>query len=96
MIQELQAIEDKYRRLTEALSDPAIAGSPQKIRELAKERAELEPVYRKSEEWKRVRKDRAEAEALLAEPATDPDLKHLAEGEVRALAAREEVLAAEL
>ncbi|MCK7518151.1 MAG: PCRF domain-containing protein [Ignavibacteriales bacterium] len=44
MIQELQAIEDKYRQLTAALSDPAIAVQPQKIRDLAKERAELEPV----------------------------------------------------
>ena len=41
MISELRAIEDKYRQLTAALSDPAIAANPQKIRELAKERAEL-------------------------------------------------------
>ena len=48
MIQELLAIEDKYRQLTAALSDPAIAVQPQKIRDLAKERAEIEPVYRRS------------------------------------------------
>jgi peptide chain release factor 1 len=96
MIPELQAIEDRYRRLTEELSDPAIAANPQKIRELAKERAELEPVYRKSEEWKRVRRDREEAEALLADPATDPDLKRLAAGEAESLGAREDALAGEL
>src|SRR5512135_2197940 len=96
MIPELQAIEDKYRQLTAALSDPAIAANPSKIRELAKERAELEPVFRKFQEWKRVRRDREDALALLADPATDPDLKHLAEGEAETLKAREDALAGEL
>lgn len=96
MIPELQAIEDKYRQLTAALSDPAIAANPQKIRELAKERAELEPVYRKFQEWTRVRKDRAETQALLADPATEPDLRRLAEGEAADLEARENALAGEL
>jgi len=96
MIPELQAIEEKYRQLTAALSDPAIAANPQKIRELAKERAELEPVYRKYEEWKRVRKDRAGAQALLADAATDADLRRLAEGEAADLEARENALAGEL
>jgi peptide chain release factor 1 len=96
MIQELQAIEDKYRQLTAALSDPAIAGNPARIRDLAKERAELEPVYRKSEEWKRVRRDRDDARALAADPATDPELRRLAESEAETLAAREQALAGEL
>ena len=96
MIRELQAIEDKYRQLTAALSDPAIAANPTKIRELAKERAELEPVYRKHEEWKRVCKDREDARHILADPATEPDLRRLAEGEAAELEAREAVLAEEL
>ncbi len=96
MIQELQAIEDKYRQLTAALSDPAIATQPQKIRDLAKERAELEPVYRKYEEWKRVRKGREDARHMLADPATDAELRRLAESEDAELGAREETLAGEL
>jgi peptide chain release factor 1 len=96
MIQELLAIEDKYRQLTAALSDPAIAANPQKIRELAKERAELEPVYRKYEEWKRVRKDRDEARHLVDDPRTEADLRHLAMGEAEALETKESALAAEL
>ena len=96
MIQELQAIEDKYRKLTAALSDPAIAANPQKIRELAKERSELEPVFRKYEDWKRVRRDREEARNLLADPATDAELQRMAEGEAEALEAREKALAEEL
>jgi len=96
MIQELLAIEEKYRQLTEALSDPAIGANPQKIRELAKERAELEPVYRKFEEWKRVRKDRDEARHLVDDPRTEPDLRHMAMAEAEELETREQALAAEL
>ncbi len=96
MIQKLQAIEDRYRKLTAALSDPAIAANPQKIRELAKERSELEPVFRKYEDWKRVRRDREEALNLLADPGTDAELQRLAEGEVETLEAREKSLAEEL
>jgi peptide chain release factor 1 len=96
MIQELQAIEDKYRQLTAALSDAAIAADPKKIRELSKERAELEPVFRKYEEWKRVRRDREEAGHLLADPRTEPELRRMAEGEAAELEEREKALGAEL
>jgi peptide chain release factor 1 len=96
MIRELQAIEDKYRQLTEALSDPAVAAQPQRIRELAKERAEIEPVHRKAEEWNRVRKDLADARHMSADPAIEPELKRLAEAEAAELAAREEALAGDL
>jgi peptide chain release factor 1 len=96
MILELQAIEDKYRQLTAALSDASIAANPQKIRELSKERAELEPVYRKFEEWKRVRKDGEEARALQADPSTDPELKRMAESEAESLDIRQKALAGEL
>ena len=96
MIHELQAIEDKYRQLTAALSDPAIASNPLKIRDLAKERAELEPVFRKYEEYKRVHKDNEEARHLLDDPKTEPELRRMAEGEAEELAKREKALATDL
>jgi len=96
MIQELQAIEDKYRQLTAALSDPAIASSPQKIRDLAKERAEVEPAFRKYQEYKRVRKDREEARHLLDDPKAEPELQRMAEGEVEELEKRARAIAEEL
>ena len=96
MIQELQAIGDKYRQLTAALSDPAIASNPQKIRDLAKERAELEPVFRKYEEYKRVRKDREDALHILDDPKTEPELRRMAEGEAGELEKREQALVADL
>jgi peptide chain release factor 1 len=96
MIPELQALEGKFRQLTAALSDPSTAANPLKVRELAKERAEIEPVVRKYGEWRRVRKDREEARALWADPATDPDLRAMAETELETLEDREAALAGEL
>ena len=96
MIPELRAVEDSYRRLTEALSDPAVASNPQRIRELAKERAELEPVYRKYEEYKRVLRGLEDTRHLLADPSSEPELRRMAEAEAGELEARERALAGEL
>jgi peptide chain release factor 1 len=96
MIQDLQTLEEKFRRLTLALSDPAVSANPQKLRDLAKERAELEPVVRKFEEFKKLQKDLADARHLLADPEAEPELRSLAEGEVENLEKREKALEAEL
>jgi peptide chain release factor 1 len=96
MIQELQSLEERFRQLTLSLSDPAISGNSQKIRELAKERAELEPVVRKYEEWKKVRKDLEDTRHLLNDPQAEPDLRAMAQGEVELLEKREKTLEPEL
>ncbi|MBM3304473.1 MAG: peptide chain release factor 1 [Candidatus Aminicenantes bacterium] len=96
MIRELQAIEDKYRRLTLSLADPALASAPQKIRELAKERSELEPVVRKFEDYKRARKDLADVRQLVSDPGIEPDLRGMAETEAEKLEQRERALESEL
>jgi peptide chain release factor 1 len=96
MIQELRALEEKYRQITRSLSDSAATGNPQKIRDLAKERAELEPLVRKFEEYKKVRKGIEEARNLLADPDADPELRKMAEGEIEVLGKREKSLESDL
>lgn len=96
MLRELKNLEDKYRLLTRSLSDPACLANPQKLRELSKERAELEPVVRKYEEYKRVGRDKEGSRKILTDPAVDPELKALAEGEIAALEKREKSIEAEL
>ena len=96
MLRELRKLEDKYRQLTLSLSDPACLVNPQKLRELSKERAELEPAVRKYEEYKKVGRDIEGSRKILADPAVDPELKALAEGEVAALEKREKALEGEL
>jgi peptide chain release factor 1 len=96
MIQELQALEDKYQQLTRALSDTAVAGNPQKLRELSKERSELEPVIRKFDEYRKVRRDIDDARHLLTDPSAEAELRKMAEGEIEALGKRQKVLETEL
>lgn len=82
---ELEGLEEKYRRLTESLSDPALISNPQKIKEVAKERAELEPLVRTYEDYKRVQKQIQESEAILADKHADAELRHLASTELESL-----------
>ncbi len=96
MIQELEAIREKFRQLTGALSDPALAANPQKLRAASKERAELELVVRKFEEYRKVLKDLEDARHLLADPESDPELGQMAETEVSRLEERRGTLETEL
>jgi peptide chain release factor 1 len=92
MFQELKNIEEKYRQLTLSLSNPALISDSQKIKEISKERASLEPLIKKYEEYKKVKSDIKEAEEILASPDSESELKKLAEMELKELLEREEKL----
>jgi len=96
LFQELENIEEKYRRLTLALSDPALHSNPQKFKETSKERAELEPLVRKYDDYKRVAKQIRESEAILADKDSDAELRGLAESELKELAEKARTLEDEL
>jgi peptide chain release factor 1 len=96
LFQELENIEEKYRRLTLALSDSALPSNPQKFREISKERAELEPLVRKYDDYRRVSKHIRESEALLADKDCDPELRGLAESELKELTEKARTLEDEL
>jgi peptide chain release factor 1 len=96
MIPEFKIVEEKYRQIIRSLSDPTLVSNPQKIKEISKERAELEPLVRKFEDYKRVQKNIQDSKDILADPLADPELKAMAEAELKQLATREEELAQEL
>jgi len=96
MYQELENIQEKFRELTRSLSDPALVSDPQKIRKISKQRAELEPVVKKFEVYKKVLKDIEDSEEILSDPSTEPDLKELAEVELKQLEEQKESLRREL
>ncbi|MGB4704798.1 MAG: peptide chain release factor 1 [Candidatus Saccharicenans sp.] len=96
MLQELKVIEERYNQITALLSDPAIASNPARVKELARERSELEPLVRKYEQYRKVVQDLNEAEAILAEGRADPELKKLAESELDQLKEKKENLEKEL
>lgn len=96
IFEELANVEEKYRRLTLSLSDPALISNPQKFKEASKERAEIEPLVKKYEEYKKVKKQIQESEEILAEPKYEPELRNLAEAELKELLDREKRLEEEL
>jgi peptide chain release factor 1 len=96
MHQELENIEEKFRKLTRSLADPALISDPRKIRKISKQRAELEPVVKKFEVYKKVLKDIQDSEDILSDPGSEPDLKELAEMELKELEKKKEILQEEL
>lgn len=85
MLPELEHLEKKYESLLQNLSNPELVSNPQKIKEVAREKAELEPLVQKYQEYKRVRKSLAESREILADPSADQELKSLAEAEIKEL-----------
>jgi len=95
MLERLEEIAARYRELRERQADPEVATDPERSREVAKRLAELEPVVRAYEAYRRVREELAGAREVAAE-ADDPELRELARTEVAELEAREAELEREL
>lgn len=96
MNQELEDIREKYRQLTQSLSDPSLATQPQKIKKIAKERAELQPIVKKYETYEEVLKQIRDSEEILADRNSDPELKQLAQEEIEKLQEKKEKIEEEL
>jgi peptide chain release factor 1 len=96
MLRELENIKEKYQKLTLSLSDLALISNPQRIKEIAKERAELEPLVKKYDAYLKIKNDIKESEEILGDPYSDTDLKKLAEAELKELIEKEEKIKEEL
>ena len=96
MFQELEDIREKYRQLTLSLSDPALIHDPKKIKKIAKDRADLEPLVRKYEIYEKITKDIKESEEILTDPNSEEELKSLAEEELKELRKRQDKIKEEL
>jgi peptide chain release factor 1 len=83
------------RRLVDVdalLSEPDIAGDMDRYRKLSRERSELDPVVEAFVAYENTERELGEAEAML----DDPDMKGLAEDEIKAGRAKLEALGAAL
>lgn len=96
MFQELENVKEKYYQLTRSLSDQTFISDPQKIKKIAKERAELEPLVKKYEAYQKIKKAIKDSEEILADPQSESELKSLAEEELRDLLQREQKIENEL
>ncbi|MGE5560171.1 MAG: peptide chain release factor 1 [Chloroflexota bacterium] len=87
MLDKLEAVERKYEELTKKLSDPAVLGNPAEMQRLGRENARLEEIVTAFREYKRVRSEIDDARAMLRED--DPELRTMAEEELKSLSERE-------
>ncbi len=92
MFPELEGLKERYRLLLESLSEPAVLSNNQKLRELTKEKADLEPLIRAMDERERALDGLKQSEDILADPKVEPELKKLAESEADELRRRIEAL----
>jgi peptide chain release factor 1 len=76
--------EARFRAVDEALSDPAVGRSPGRLRDLGRERAELEPIAEAAAKVRGTVKAIEEAEELMTTSSDDDDLVELAESELMA------------
>jgi peptide chain release factor 1 len=84
VLRKLDAIEQRFEELTHLLSDPAVASSGERFRKVSKERASLEPTVNALRDYRKLVKDLADNEALLA----DAELREMAKEELAQLRPR--------
>ncbi len=95
MIEAFERMAQRYDDLTAQMAEPDVLSDPQRLQELARERAELEEVAQRFRAYERLQKQLADAQLLL-DSDEDHELVELARQEIAALQPRVEALLAEL
>ncbi len=80
MIDKLQAVEDRFDRLNELLSDPDIVNDAKKLMEYSKEQAGIQETVATYREYKSARQQHQEAKAMLGE-SLDPEMREMVKEE---------------
>lgn len=81
MFDRLQAVEDRYDRLNELLSDPEIVKDLDKLRSYSKEQSDLQDTVDVYREYKHIQTQYKNAKEMLNEPQDD-DMKELVKMEI--------------
>jgi peptide chain release factor 1 len=95
VIERIEHMVKRFDEITEQMADPGVLADPQRLQDLARERAELEDVVEKYREHERLRREIDDARALL-DADDDPALGQLAREEIERLEPRANALLAEL
>ena len=92
MFERLDAMVDKYNELNELLSSEEVLNDYNKLKDISKEKSDLEETINTYSEYKRVLSSLDEAKEMLS----DPELKDMAEEEINTLESDKERLYKEL
>lgn len=91
MLDKLQAVGDRYEKLSELLCDPEVMADPNKLREYSKEQADLQETYDTYKEYKSV-VEQLEAAKEMQNEKLDAEMRELVKTEISELSARKEEL----
>lgn len=95
MFDRLQAVEDRYERLNELLSDPEVVNDSKKLREYSKEQSDIQETVMTYREYKEVKEQLADAKAML-EDKLDAEMREMVKEEISELEPRIEELEARI
>src|SRR3954447_1011934 len=84
MFDRLQAVEDRYDRLNELLSDPSIVNDLNKLREYSKEQSDIQDTVLAYREYKVVQVQLKDAKEMLNEKI-DPEMRDMVKEELSEL-----------
>ena len=92
MFDKLAAIERQYEELVATLGSAQVQSDPTEYRKQAKLLSEIEPLVERFREYKKVARDIAQTEEL----ASEPDMRELAQQDLKVLTVRRDALVSEL
>ncbi|MBF2097895.1 MAG: peptide chain release factor 1 [Gloeomargaritaceae cyanobacterium C42_A2020_066] len=87
LLEKLRSIEATHQDLTRRLADPTIATDPQELMRVTRARSEMEDIVATFGDWKAAQGDLEATQDLLAD-ADDPELRQMAQQEIKDLEAR--------
>jgi len=80
----LEAVEARYEKLNELLSDPDIVSNTNKLREYSKEQSDIQETVEKYREYKEVKEQLTDAKAMLEEKL-DAEMREMVKEEINEL-----------
>ena len=90
MQDRLAAIEQRFSQIENQMASPEVATDPNALRQLAQERADLEPIVENYRRLLEIESQLAQAEDMRQDE--DPEMRALAEAEIEQLSADREKL----
>ena len=84
LLERLREAQGRFRDVDTELADPGVVQNLDRLRELGKERAELEPVVQVADQLLGLLDEHEGARELLAE-TDDPEMRSMAEDEIASL-----------
>ncbi|WP_248929358.1 peptide chain release factor 1 [Paenibacillus hamazuiensis] len=91
MLDKLQALADRYEKLSELLCDPDVASDPKRLREYSKEQSDMQEAYEAYTEYKSVVQQLDAAKEMLGEKLDD-EMREMVKMELDELSERKQQL----